>query len=220
VAETILIADHHPVFCAMLEAAILNVRPKARVVRAASMTAAREAITYNNPRLVLLDLTMPDCRGFIGLVMLRQDFPDIAILIVSTREGEAIVARAHAFGARGFLPKNASQVTVEAAVNDIFTGRDYWPNLPGSAHEQNVGHLEEEMAQRLFSLTPAQMRILIGLTEGLLNKQIAHEMQISEATVKAHVTAVFRKLNVASRTQAVIAARALQVPTESGAQTY
>jgi DNA-binding NarL/FixJ family response regulator len=220
VAETILIADHHPVFCETLENAVLAVRPDAQVLRAASMTAARSVIARMNPRLVLLDLTMPDCRGFVGLVTLRQDFPNIAILIVSTRENEAIVARAHAFGAQGFLPKNASRAMVEAAVRDILAEREYWPSAAGNTLEQNAGHIEEEMAQRLFSLTPAQLRILIGLTEGLLNKQIAFEMQISEATVKAHVTAVFRKLNVASRTQAVIAARALQVPTDSGAQNY
>jgi DNA-binding NarL/FixJ family response regulator len=220
VTETILIADDHPLFCEALEVTIQRIRPKAQILRAGSLKAARAVVSERHPSLVLLDLMMPDSRGFVGLVTLRQEHQDIPVVVVSASDEEGVVARSRAFGARGFIPKSASLGTMQAAIANVLAGDEWWPEGSTIIHDAHVLNGDTDVVHRLSLLTPAQMRVLVGLTEGLLNKQIAYDMNISEATVKAHVTAVFRKLNVINRTQAVIAARALQMPSDGPGELH
>lgn len=207
----IVIADDHPLFCEALELAVGRLLPDASITRVGTVKEAVAAVDAHRPTLVLLDLMMPDSRGFVGLISLRQHAGDTPVVLVSASEDPAVIARARAFGAASFIPKSASFDTIGAAIKAVLGGQQWWPEGHTLAHDTMVLNGDSDAVSRLSSLTPAQMRVLVGLTEGLLNKQIAYDMSISEATVKAHVTAVFRKLNVINRTQAVIAARALQV---------
>jgi DNA-binding NarL/FixJ family response regulator len=209
--QYILIADDHPLFCEAMELAVTRLLPDASIARVGSVKQAVTAIDTRRPSLVLLDLMMPDSRGFVGLISVRQHAQDTPVVVVSASEEPSVIARARAFGAAAFIPKSASFDEIGQALQAVLSGQQWWPEGHTLAHDTMVLNGDGEAVNRLSTLTPAQMRVLVGLTEGLLNKQIAYDMNISEATVKAHVTAVFRKLNVINRTQAVIAARALAV---------
>ncbi len=154
--------------------------------------------------LLLLDLRLSDSEGFAGLAGVRSDFPTVPVVVVSASEDGATITRALAFGAAGFIPKSASLAEMIEALTAIRAGETWAPPTAGVAEV-------EPMEARIASLTPSQLRILIGLQEGRLNKQIAFDLGVTEATIKAHLTGVFRKLGVQNRTQAVIAARALSL---------
>src|SRR4051794_28909376 len=204
----ILIADDHPMMRAALGQALAQALPDSRLVEAASLEAVVTAIRADPALdLILLDLNMPGINGFSGLLPLRAGFPAGPGGVVSASEDGVTVSRALDCGASGFIPKSAPIERFAAAIDAVLAG-DLW--FPADA--EPVGQTEDDaIAARLASLTPQQLKVLLMLTEGRLNKQIAHEMQVTEATVKAHVTMILRKLGVASRTQAVIAARRLTV---------
>jgi DNA-binding NarL/FixJ family response regulator len=143
-------------------------------------------------------------------VYLCKRYPSIPVVIISANEDPLVIHRALEHGAAGFIPKSSSIQVITSAINDILMGEIWAPqstqaNLPGN----NVSELA--MAERMAQLTPQQFKVLMMVTQGLLNKQIAYEMSISEATVKAHVTAIMNKLGVSNRTQAVLAASKLDV---------
>jgi DNA-binding NarL/FixJ family response regulator len=147
---------------------------------------------------------MPGVQGFSGLLYLRAQFPEIPVVIVSAHEDPIVIRRAIEFGASGFVPKSLDTDQIGSALTAILSG-DTWtpPDIDLSASEDRE---TSELVRRLASLTPQQMRVLMMVSGGLLNKQIAYELGVSEATVKAHVSAILQKLGVDSRTQAVIAA--------------
>jgi DNA-binding NarL/FixJ family response regulator len=157
--------------------------------------------------LVLLDLKMPGVQGLAGLAYLRAQYPGIPVAIVSGHEEAATIRRALALGASGFIPKSTPADTMRSAVKAILAGEIWAPNvvLEATPHDKEL----DDLSKRLATLTPQQVRVLMMLRTGLLNKQIAYELDVSEATVKAHVSAILLKLNVDSRTQAVIAANKL-----------
>lgn len=163
--------------------------------------------------LLLLDLSMPGVQGFSGLLYLRAQFPAVPVVVVSATEEPATIRKAIEFGAAGFIPKSVGTDTIRAAVKAV-TGGGEWvpPDITLGAGDDG----DEDIVRRLETLTPQQLRVLMMLSEGLLNKQIAHALSVSEATVKAHVSAVLQKLGVESRTQAVItAARIAGAPKAS-----
>lgn len=206
-ARTILIADDHPLMRAALREAASRASPGAIIIEAGSLGEARAAAkAQRNVSLVLLDLMMGDSRGLAGLLVLRADHPDVPVVVVSAAEDAETAAKAIDCGASGFIPKSSAPDAIVEALQAVLDG-DIWNPFP-AAPAAGV-----DLAARFATLTPAQLRVLIGLMDGRLNKQIAWDMGISEATVKAHVTAVFRKLHVQNRTQAVIAARTLGVET-------
>jgi DNA-binding NarL/FixJ family response regulator len=206
----ILIADDHPLFRDALKIAVLRASPDASVIEVSSVAEAMAAAgRHAGLALILLDLWMPDSEGFYGLARMRANFPAIPILVVTAAGQPEAQARALDYGAAGFLVKSAGLPEIETAITAVLAGGK-WPPArePGAdAPADPIG----DMARRIASLTPAQLKVLQGVLQGRLNKQIAHEMEISEATVKAHMTSVFRKLGVANRTQAVLAARALEL---------
>ncbi|MFZ5609084.1 MAG: response regulator transcription factor [Pseudomonadota bacterium] len=208
---SIVIADDHPLVRSALKEAVRRVAPEAEIVEAQSVNEARQVLADKGARLLLLDLHMSDSDGFAGLVAFRQDFPALPVIVVSAHEELETVNRAMAFGASGYVPKSLAMPRIAEAINAVLAG-DIWTPLAGAQPEYAPpdGAVLEDV-DRLASLTPAQLRVLVGLSLGRLNKQIAYDMGISEATVKAHVTAVFRKLGVINRTQAVLAAKALQL---------
>ncbi|CAM5279575.1 DNA-binding response regulator OS=Stutzerimonas stutzeri OX=316 GN=CXK95_17100 PE=4 SV=1 [Stutzerimonas stutzeri] len=145
---------------------------------------------------------MPGAYGFSGLVLLRGQYPHLPVVMISAQEDAAVVSRSREFGASGFIPKSSSLETIQEAVRTVLDGDVWWPS-----NIQDVGHVSDEAkaaSAGLASLTPQQFRVLTMVCDGLLNKQIAYELNVSEATIKAHVTAIFRKLGVRTRTQAAL----------------
>jgi DNA-binding NarL/FixJ family response regulator len=201
----ILIADDHPLFRDALRLAVQDALGDAVISDAGSLKEAIEILSSaDDMDLVLLDLKMPGVQGFSGLVLMRSQFPLVPVVVVSGTEDTSVINRAVSLGALGFIPKSASVADMQIAVSSVLEG-NVW--LPEGVDLNAEGNSEvDDLAQRLTTLTPQQTRVLMMLREGLLNKQIAYELSVSEATVKAHVSAILQKLNVDSRTQAVIAA--------------
>jgi DNA-binding NarL/FixJ family response regulator len=163
----------------------------------------------NDVDLVLLDLAMPGVRGFSGLMYMRAQYPGIPVVVVSGNDDPAVIRRCMDFGASGFIPKTLGVEQMRKAIERVIGGGIWTPpdvDLSAKSDDDSAA-----MLARLASLTPQQVRVLMMLSEGLLNKQIAYELSVSEATVKAHVSAILQKLGVESRTQAVIAASKIEV---------
>ncbi|MFD1007679.1 response regulator [Oceanisphaera ostreae] len=197
----IIIADDHPLFRSALHQAVQTAVKGAELQEVDCITSLMQLLSEaEDIDLLLLDLKMPGASGFSALASLRHQYPDLPVVIVSANEEPAIVQQAMRFGAMGFIPKSAPMPTLVSALNMILEGEPWFPE--GISLEDAP---QDNIAERLASLTPQQFKVLIMLSEGKLNKQIAFELSVSEATVKAHVTAIFRKLNVQNRTQAVIA---------------
>ncbi|MCW1400861.1 response regulator transcription factor [Novosphingobium sp. MW5] len=199
---TVLIADDHPLFRQALALAVGQVLPGATVVEAGTLAAAAHAVTVaEGLRLILLDLKMPGAVGYSGIAMLHAECPDVPILVVSSAEGAAAAEEVRAFGAIGFLSKDSDLTEIEAAIGKALGGRPVTP----AASQSPLDSIRQEVA----GLTPMQFKVLLAVLDGQLNKQIAHSLGISEATVKAHMTAIMRKLDVSNRTQAALVARSL-----------
>ena len=202
---TVLIADDHPLFREALRGAVGRVLPEARLLEADSVVRL-EALVASEPDadLLLLDLNMPGAQGFSALVHLRAQYPELPVVVVSAREEPAVMRRALDHGAMGFIPKSADPATLREALSRILDGERWAP--PQAQAAAAAAAEEHEAARRLAGLTPQQFRVLQMLGEGLLNKQIAYELDVSEATIKAHMTAILRKLGASNRTQAVLIA--------------
>ncbi len=201
----IVIADDHPLFRDALRLAVQDALDDVVLDDAGSLKEALDILTSSDDvDLVLLDLKMPGVQGFSGLMLMRAQFPLVPVVVVSGSEESSVISRAISLGALGFIPKSAPVEDMQAAISTVLNG-DVW--LPENVDLTSQGNAEtDDLARRLSNLTPQQTRVLMMLREGLLNKQIAYELTVSEATVKAHVSAILQKLNVDSRTQAVIAA--------------
>lgn len=206
-----LIADDHPLFREALKGALKGSFPDAEIFESEDFDSTLAALEQQQELdLLLLDLHMPGSGDLYGLIRIREDHPDLPIAVVSGTEDLTVVSKIMSQGALGFIPKSSGSAQIAEAIENILDG-DTW--LPSNMAEQ-VEHANEEdmaMAQQVASLTPQQYKVLRYLHEGLLNKQIAYELNISEATVKAHITAIFRKLGVYNRTQAVLIASKLQL---------
>ncbi|WP_443631784.1 response regulator transcription factor [Candidatus Njordibacter sp. Uisw_056] len=206
---TIIVADDHPLFRAALTQAIGTQVDGADVLEAEHLQHLEHQMR-SEVDLVLLDLHMPGANGFSGLIYLRTHFPSVPVVVVSGNEQPSVIHRAMHFGAAGFIPKSSSMTDIIDAVKTILNGGQWVPpDLP--AADQAMDAQDSKFADQLASLTPQQFKVMVMLTEGLLNKQIAYELSVSEATIKAHVTAILRKLGVYSRTQAVIMAGRLRI---------
>lgn len=200
---TILIADDHPLFRDALKQAIEGFEFPCAIHMAGSLAEAREVLGQaGDIDLVLLDLAMPGASGFSGLAQLRSEYPAIPAVVVSASEDPTTIRRCLDLGASGFIPKSSSGEAIRKGVLAVLKG-DVW--VPEGVNLDVEDDPETaDIFKRIKSLTPQQNRVLGMLSEGLLNKQIAYELNVSEATVKAHVSAVLLKLGVDSRTQAVI----------------
>jgi len=209
--NAVIIADDHPLFRAAIREALQSGRHITRFLEASSFESLQRLVEENpEVDLVLLDLHMPGINGFGGLIYLGKRYPSVPVIIISANEDPAVIRRALEHGAAGFIPKSAGLETISEAIDAVLMGEIWMPEsvrrgAPGQSRS------ESELAERLAQLTPQQFRVLMMVAQGLLNKQIAHELGVSEATVKAHVTAIMGKLGVSNRTQAVLAAQQLAV---------
>ncbi len=201
-AASFLVVDDHPLFRDALNLAIRSSYADAEISEAATIQAAKDLLAAGTRYdLVLLDLSMPGVAGFEGFLELKSIDPKQPIVIVSALEDSRIVHEAITLGAAGFIPKSARKSELAAAIETVMQGE---PTVPQNYRPPVANGASSDIAQRLSSLTPQQLRVLTMLRQGLLNKQIAHELGVGETTVKAHVSEILRKLDVASRTQAVI----------------
>jgi len=204
-ATHLVIADDHPLFRDALRQAVGSVVASARIDEAGSFEELTALLDQDSDvDLVLLDLTMPGISGFSGLIYLRAQFPAIPVVVVSASDDGGTIRQSLDFGASGFIPKRFGVETLRDAILKVLGG-DVW--VPADTDLSSATDPElVRLRDRLVTLTPQQVRVLMMLSEGLLNKQIAYELGVSEATIKAHVSAILQKLGVESRTQAVIAA--------------
>ena len=204
-ATRFLIIDDHPLFREALHSAVRIAYPEVDTIEARSIAEALDLLAAAKPfELALLDLSMPDVHGFEGLLQLRTRHPRLPVLVVSGHDDTRIIAEALSYGAAGFVPKSARKDELTAAIRSVMEGAVYVPQAYKGSRPDAGSTDRADMVQRLSRLTPQQLRVLRMLRQGMLNKQIAFELQVGETTVKAHVSEILRKLNVYSRTQAVI----------------
>src|ERR1700710_3154964 len=201
----LVIADDHPMFRDALRQAVASVVVSAKIDDAGSFEELTGLLAQLcDVDLVLLDLTMPGISGFSGLIYLRAQYPAIPVVIVSASDDVGTIRQSLDFGASGFIPKRFGVETLRDAILKVMDG-DVW--IPPDVDMTAAADPEmTKLRDRLVTLTPQQVRVLMMLSQGLLNKQMAYELGVSEATIKAHVSAILQKLGVESRTQAVIAA--------------
>jgi DNA-binding NarL/FixJ family response regulator len=210
---TIIVAEDHPMFRAALVLTLKRLMPEAVLMEAASHGELEQALARSgNVRLVLLDLRMPGAHGLSSLVFLRGEYPEVSVAIISGGAYAETIGRAHQLGAAAFIPKSASIDTIAQALSCVIRGERWFP-------EHDAGTVPRSPLQdQLTTLTPQQFRVLKYLADGMLNKQIADNLRVSEGTVRAHVTAILRKLRVSTRTQAVILVTELDLDRD-GADT-
>ncbi|MBN9050904.1 MAG: response regulator transcription factor [Rhizobiales bacterium] len=205
----LVIADDHPLFRGALREAVNGLFEKVDITEAGTFDDVSALLDQRGDiDLVLLDLTMPGARGFSGLMYLRAQYPGVPVIVVSANDDPVAIRRCMDFGASGFIPKTLGVDEMRDVIARILKGGVWTPpdvNLDSKA-DVEMSQLMAKMA----TLTPQQVRVLMMLSEGLLNKQIAFQLGVSEATVKAHVSAILQKLGVDSRTQAVIAAAKIE----------
>jgi len=207
----VLVADDHPLFREALRVALGDAceGEDNTVLEAQDLDGIKSVVADNEDLdLILLDLKMPGVTGFSGLVDLRQSHPELPVVVVSATEEPKTIREAVTFGAAGFIPKSLGRNEIAKAIQAVLDGEIF---LPESVREEEVDDDERqrlEIAKRMSTLTPQQMRVLTLIAEGKPNKIIAYELDVAETTVKAHITAILRKLKVHSRTQAVLAAQA------------
>lgn len=202
----IMIADDHPLVCAALTHTLRAAMPSAVVFTASSLSAIEAALAeHPDLDLALLDLHMPGARGFSALLLLRGQRPELPVIVISANDHPRTIARAQQFGAAGFLSKSAPLAEMLAAIASVMAGGTCFPR-----HEATRSEDDTRLAAKLSQLTPQQMRVLMCIADGLLNKQIAHELRLAENTVKVHVAAVLHKLGCHTRTHAALLAKALE----------
>lgn len=206
---SIVIVDDHPLFRDALRQALSGRFSDLTISEAGSLDGLAGALEANSETdLVLLDLAMPGVKGFSGLMYLRAQYPEIPVVVVSATEDPYAIRRCIEFGASGFIPKSLPVEVIREAVKNVLDG-GVW--TPPEIDLSEAGDSETaDLVARLATLTPQQVRVLMMLSEGLLNKQIAYRLSVSEATIKAHVSAILQKLGVDSRTQAVIAVNKIE----------
>ncbi len=199
----VVIADDHPLFRDALCQSIYGLIPDCTIEMVGDLDGLRTLLAkIESADLVMLDLSMPGASGFSGLISVRAEFPDTPVIVVSASEDTMTIKKCIELGASGFIPKSSSTDHIVQGIRSVQAGEVWVP--PQIDLEMDMDPESAKIIAKLQSLTPQQTRVLSMLGEGLLNKQIAYELDVSEATVKAHVSAVLLKLGVDSRTQAVI----------------
>lgn len=204
-ADKIIIADDHPMFRDALRQALSSSHAECLIIEAESSESLRQTLReHHDADLLVLDLNMPGVEGFSALAYVQKKYPELPIIMISANDKPETIMHAKHFGALGFVSKSATIEDIRHGLNTVLQGNTYFPY---QFNEQLFHPLDETVAEttrQVAELTPQQLKVLSMIKQGLLNKQIAYDLDISEATVKAHVTAIMRKLAVNNRTQAVM----------------
>lgn len=205
----LVIADDHPLFRGALREAVAGLLDRVEILEAGTFDEVANLLDRGGDvDLILLDLKMPGVRGFSGLIYMRAQYPSVPVVVVSANDDPSAIRRCMDFGASGYIPKTLGVEIMRNAIREVLEGGLWTPpdvDLAAGSDAET-----DELMVRMATLTPQQVRVLMMLSEGLLNKQIAYQLGVSEATVKAHVSAILQKLGVESRTQAVIAAAKIE----------
>ena len=201
-----LIVEDHPLFREALEGALQLATPEADILQATSIDGALEVLSANaDLDLILLDLSMPGTTGLSGIIRIRKAFPRAPVVIVSGHQDPQIISSALSLGVSGYILKSSSKQELAQSIGEALRGEVCLPNAYRAlARSQRTASPAQDLIKRLHDLTPQQLRVLEMLKRGLQNKQIAYELKISETTVKVHVSDILRKLNVLSRTKAIV----------------
>jgi len=203
---TLIVADDHPLFRAAVIHVLRDALPEARMIEAASAGQLSDLLGEQaDVDMVLLDLAMPGARGFSALLHVRGEYPQVPVVVISSNDHARVIRRAQQFGAAGFIPKSAPPEAIASAVAAVLEGGNAFPPMQAERSEADA-----RLAANLAQLTPQQFRVLLCLADGLLNKQIAHQLGLAENTVKVHVTAILKKLDCYSRTQAAVLVKGLE----------
>lgn len=209
--STFIVADDHPLFREALIHAIGNCVSDAEIIEADSLDTLQVVVEANpEADLLLLDLNMPGVTGFSALAYIRSKHQSLPTVIVSAMDDPAVIRRSIQHGASGFIPKSSAIATLERGIRAVLDGEVWIPD-DIDLRDDHLDSGEAGIATAISTLTPHQFRVLMMLGEGLLNKQIAFQLGVSEATIKAHVTAILRKMGVNNRTQAVLAVQQLRI---------
>ncbi len=209
--DTFIVADDHPLFRDALKAAIGNCVKDAEIVEADSLDSLQAVVeAHPDADLLFLDLSMPGVSGFSALAYIRSNHESLPTVIVSAMDDPGVIRRSIQHGASGFIPKSSPISVLEDGIRAVLEG-EVWVPAGVDLEDDRLEDEEARVAEGLSTLTPHQFRVLMMLGEGLLNKQIAYQLGVSEATIKAHVTAILRKMNVGNRTQAVVAVQRLHI---------
>ena len=201
---SILIADDHPLFREALSGALRPVFPKLSIFEAGDLGEALEKLR-DNPTigLVLLDLNMPGGEHFNALIAIQDEFPDLPVVVISANDTADVMIKAISLGAKGYITKTSTTREIAQAIETVEGGGEWIPDeVKDKLHE--VGEGFEQLVARFKELTPKQVQVLNYVKSGMMNKQIAYEMNVTEATIKAHISAVLKKLGINTRTQAVL----------------
>lgn len=213
-SNTIIIADDHPLFRMALSGTLKDIAPQAEILESEDLSSLQTCVEENDHAgLILLDLHMPGADGFSALIFLVAHYAHIPVLVVSAHEEPDIMRRALDYGASGFLPKSSSPEQMKQALDTVLKGGIWAPE--GLTQQRMVGNNEQSVADSLALLTPQQFRVASMVSQGLLNKQIAYELNVTEATIKAHMTDIFKKLGVHSRTQVALTLSQLSITHET-----
>jgi DNA-binding NarL/FixJ family response regulator len=205
--RTVIVADDHPLFGVALRLGVQRIAPDAQVVEAGSFADLRAAVRkYPDADLVLLDLMMPDVEGLSALQFLRDEFPALRVAIVSGAPAQSWVRAAEALGAVAFIPKATAPEETHQVLRVLLDGGSWWPQVVAA---EPAGNADAEIESRIERLSRQELRILLRIKDGKLNKQIAEELDIAESTVKTHITMLLRKLDLQTRTQAAVLAHRL-----------
>lgn len=207
---TLLVADDHPLYRDALRGALVASMQDITLLEASDLNQTMSLVQQHDVDLLLLDLHMPGSSDLFGLIHVRKLFPDLPVAVISGLEDKNIVSKVLNTGAMGFIPKTTRSADIAKAVRTILDGDTWVPEALFNELDQDDSEFAA-LVEKVASLTPAQYKVLCFMRDGLLNKQIGYELDIAEATVKAHVTALFKKLGINNRTQAVLIASQLQL---------
>jgi DNA-binding NarL/FixJ family response regulator len=202
---SILIADDHPLFREALTYIVKSVITDATITEATNYSETKVCLDQANFSLVFLDLNMPDSNGLTDLALIKKLHPSVPIVVVSAHEEPDIIRTCLEYNASGYIIKSSAPDDIKKAITTILAGNIYAPKGLDISCDANDPH--QIASDQIGSLTPSQLKVLIEMGKGKLNKQIAYDLEITEATVKAHITTVFKKLKINNRTQAVIFAK-------------
>ena len=215
---TILIAEDHPLYQKALTSIVNSTLQNTSIIEADSFESMQQAIeSHAPPNLILLDLNIPGAYGFSSLIFIKKNHPAIPVLVISADDKESTIIQSIAYGASGFVSKTNPADVLKEAIPHVFAGGSW---VPDHIDISKVDEIEKtDIENKIGTLTAQQFRVLGMINEGLLNKQIAFELDISEATIKAHVSAIFKKLGIKNRTQAVLVMQKLAIEQQNNETT-
>lgn len=200
--DRFLIVDDHPLYCDALKLALEGINPKAEVKAATTIADAHIYLDKGDPpEMLIMDLMLPDAEGLNGFLSVQKRLTNTKIVIISGREEPSIVRALQSAGADAFIGKSMAMKDMVAKLRQVMWGEAIFPDF------DRADAATKRQSELIDDLSPAQIRILAALADGRLNKQIAYDLEIAEATVKSHLTAIFKKLGVSNRTQAILVAR-------------